>query len=165
MISRIRRYYNAISGGYDALYANEQYNKWFFIKKLAKTESKKVLDIGCGTSLLTRLIHADFLVAMDISDNMIKCGRQEGISYVVANAEKLPFKNNSFDLFYSVTVLQDVLDKERAVSEWRRIAKEGVISVMKGKLDIDSVSKIVKNNGFRIREVIKEEKDMIFYIT
>lgn len=164
MISRVRTYYNAISRGYDALYANEQYNKWHFIKKMIKTEGKNILDIGCGTSLLTRLIHADFIVAVDISENMIKCGRHEGINYVVANAEKLPFKNNSFDVFYSVTVLQDVINKERAVSEWRRVSGEGVVSVMKGKLDVPKVSKMLRQAGFRVKQVVKEEKDMIIHV-
>ena len=165
MISRIRRYYNAISRGYDSLYANEQFNKWHFIRKMFNTRGKRVIDIGCGTSLLTRLIDADFIVAIDVSEKMILCGRQPGIHYVVANAEKLPFKNNSFDVFFSVTVLQDVIHKEKSVKEWRRIAPKGVISVMKGSLDAKKVSKMAKDAGFKIKEVVSEEKDFIFHVT
>jgi malonyl-CoA O-methyltransferase len=165
MISRVRQYYDNLSRGYNALYGNDQLNKWHFIKKLVPKKKGIVLDVGCGTSLITRLIKAEFIVGLDISRKMVDAGRERGISYVVANAEKLPFKDNSFDIIYSITLLQDLDNKDVALSEWRKAGKTAVVSVMKGMMKRSDVTKALKKAGFSIKKYVDEEKDNIFLVT
>jgi len=40
---------------------------------------------------------------------------------------KLPFDDNSFDVVYTVTVLQELPDKNRALKEMKRVLKPGGI--------------------------------------
>jgi ubiquinone/menaquinone biosynthesis C-methylase UbiE len=76
-----------------------------------------VLDVGCGTgnciNHLTRN-NACRAVGLDLSKELIKIAkiktRSRAIDYVIADAEKLPFKNNSFDIiicWYTLHHLQN----------------------------------------------------------
>ncbi|PPD35531.1 MAG: malonyl-[acyl-carrier protein] O-methyltransferase BioC [Methylomonas sp.] len=71
-----------------------------------------ILDVGCGTGFLTdQLCSANKpLLALDIAMPMLQISRQKypGMStgYVCADAEKLPFANNSIEQIYSNLALQ-----------------------------------------------------------
>ena len=92
---------------------------------------ERVLDIACGTGVVTRLAAeragADGSVAgLDINPAMLAVARSvpssgAAIEWHEANAEALPIADGSFDVVLSSLGLQFVPDKESALREMRRV--------------------------------------------
>jgi demethylmenaquinone methyltransferase/2-methoxy-6-polyprenyl-1,4-benzoquinol methylase len=98
----------------------------------------KVLDIAGGTGDLTaqfsRRVGAEGEVVLaDINDAMLKVGRDKlrdsgvigNVRYVQADAEELPFDDNTFDVITIAFGLRNVTDKERALRSMLRVLKPG----------------------------------------
>jgi ubiquinone/menaquinone biosynthesis C-methylase UbiE len=99
------------------------------------------LEIGCGIGYQSAFLSciSDKVVASDIDlGSMVKHSRgleitrdfiaQTGINninIVNANAESLPFEDNSFDLIYSSYAFQYVPNKQTALAEIKRVLKPG----------------------------------------
>ena len=90
--------------------------------------NKTVLDIGCGSggdaSLIAQV--AQRVVAADIE----KSGdwpmfAEKKITFVVADAHQLPYKNGSFDGVFARDLLHHVTDVENVLREMRRVVKDG----------------------------------------
>ena len=96
------------------------------------------LDIGCGTGLLTRQI-ADAVgpkgsvVGVDISEGMLAQARNErrpNLTLVSMAAERLVFRDATFDLVTMGEVLTYVLDPFAVLSEaWRVLKPQGRLGV------------------------------------
>ncbi len=92
---------------------------------------KRVLDLGCGTGYFSALLQkrGAELVCVDISQEMINKARQrcekDRITFVLADAENLPFEEHSFDYVFSSLALQWCSDLSYPLKEIRRILKEG----------------------------------------
>lgn len=97
-----------------------------------------VLDIAGGTGDLTMkfsdLVGPEGKVVLaDINDSMLKVGRDRlldkgysgNIECVQANAEALPFADNSFDVITMAFGLRNVTDKDQALREFNRVLKPG----------------------------------------
>lgn len=97
-----------------------------------------VLDLAGGTGDLTakfsRLVgEKGKVVLADINGAMLKVGRDKlrdmgivgNVDYVQANAEALPFPDNSFDLITIAFGLRNVTDKDKALRSMYRILKPG----------------------------------------
>ena len=106
-------------------------------------KSDRVLDLGCGTGVLTRMI-ADHLdaeaggvsVGIDAAARMIQVARKkrgnETCRFEVAAAEDLPFENGAFDAVVSSLFFHHVdFDlKAKALSEaWRVLRPRGKLVV------------------------------------
>ena len=111
-------------------YINVPYKYYFsLIKKLKK--KTKLLEIGAGTGENTlRLIKMNFNVcATDISPRSVEVMRQKYSKYKnfsskVADMNKLPFKNNSFDIISSAGSLS-YGDNNIVMNEIYRVLKFG----------------------------------------
>lgn len=126
-------YYNHISKGYEELYREEQEEKWEVLKDYVDVRGKKVLEVGCGTGIITeKLQEAKELTAVDKSRKMIEVAREKGINakFLVADATKLPFKDDEFDLVISVTMLQDLEDPLKAIEEMRRVGRKVIFTCL-----------------------------------
>ena len=90
----------------------------------------RILDVGCGSGEFTRYIaqehpDADF-VGVDREQHLIEYARGQNsgnILYEVADALKLPFSDNSFDLVVSHTFFTSVAEPDAAMKEMRRVCK------------------------------------------
>jgi ubiquinone/menaquinone biosynthesis C-methylase UbiE len=101
-------------------------------------ESDRVLDLGCGTGVLTRMI-ADrlrkesdgYAMGIDAAAKMIRVARRkrgtDTCRFEVAAAEKLPFPDESFDAVVSSLFFHHVpMDlKEEALGEAFRVLRPG----------------------------------------
>ncbi len=111
--------YAKLAKGYNELYKDEQIEKLEEIKKHLKIKpTDKLLDVGCGTGISTTFFSCQ-TTGVDPCKEMIEQG--EG-NLVQAPAEKLPFKDNSFDIVLSVTALHHT-DIKQAIKEIKRVAK------------------------------------------
>lgn len=112
--------------------------KRFAIELSAVRRGHQVLDIAGGTGDLTkqfsrRVGDSGRVVLADINDSMLNVGRDrlvnEGIvgnvEYVQANAECLPFPDNTFDCITIAFGLRNVTDKASALASMCRVLKPG----------------------------------------
>lgn len=112
--------------------------KRFTIELSGVRKGHQVLDIAGGTGDLaakfSRLVGAEGRVVLaDINESMLRVGRDKlldkglanNIEYVQANAEALPFPDNSFDCITIAFGLRNVTDKDRALRSMLRVLKPG----------------------------------------
>ncbi|MBN1923945.1 MAG: class I SAM-dependent methyltransferase [Nanoarchaeota archaeon] len=152
-------YYDSIAEGYDELYEDEQLKKWEKCKALINFNGV-TLDVGCGTGFITKKIRN--VIGVDSSIKMLKQCKK--LRVVLASAENLPFRKESFDTVFSFTALQDVDNIRKAVIEIKRVLRkdgELLITVLdKKKISIVRSELNKKFNG------LKEEnigKDVVFF--
>jgi malonyl-CoA O-methyltransferase len=88
-----------------------------------------ILDLGCGTGYFTRRIAAEIpaaqIVALDIALPMLTASRQQNVSspvsYLCADAEKLPFMPQRFQQIYSNLALQWCQDLPAVFADCERV--------------------------------------------
>jgi len=98
----------------------------------------KVLDLAGGTGDLTKKFSkivgpTGGVVLADINSSMLNVGRDRltdqgyvgNIEYVQANAECLPFEDNTFDVITIAFGLRNVTDKDKALRSMARVLKPG----------------------------------------
>jgi ubiquinone/menaquinone biosynthesis C-methylase UbiE len=90
----------------------------------------RTLDIACGSGYFTRFLPGE-VVALDQSASMIEVARerQAADDYVIADASRLPFPDETFERAFSGHFYGHLEDGERRpfLAEARRVAKELVI--------------------------------------
>lgn len=104
------------------------------VGRLPPTASGDVLEIACGTGLVTRRMRDRLdssirIVATDISKAMLDyaCAKlnREGIEWREADAAKLPFGDGEFGAVVCAFGVMFVPDKRAALREARRVLKAG----------------------------------------
>jgi SAM-dependent methyltransferase len=98
----------------------------------------RVLDVGCGSGWATRLL-AKFaangsVIGIDISDEMIRVARKSSqrfpnVTFEVASAEQLPFKDNEFTHAFSMESLYYYRNIPKALKEIHRVLQPGGLFV------------------------------------
>ncbi|QOL26258.1 bifunctional demethylmenaquinone methyltransferase/2-methoxy-6-polyprenyl-1,4-benzoquinol methylase UbiE [Thalassotalea sp. LPB0316] len=112
--------------------------KRFTIDASGVRPGNKVLDLAGGTGDLTakfsQIVGKDGQVILaDINSSMLNVGRDklrdrglvQNIEYVQANAECLPFEDNTFDIITIAFGLRNVTDKDKALRSMYRVLKPG----------------------------------------
>jgi len=91
----------------------------------------RILDIGCGTGVLAAMLLdragcTSAVVALDISVEMLNRAQAKGlpVRYLLADGEKLPLRDDSFDWVICNAVFPHFPDKPAALGEIRRMLKE-----------------------------------------
>ncbi|MGB1907645.1 MAG: bifunctional demethylmenaquinone methyltransferase/2-methoxy-6-polyprenyl-1,4-benzoquinol methylase UbiE [Spongiibacter sp.] len=135
--------FHSVAGKYDLmndLMSGGIHRLWkrFTIELSGVRYGNSVLDIAGGTGDLagkfSRLVGPDGRVVLaDINESMLRVGREKltnqgvagNIEYVQANAECLPFPDNSFDCITIAFGLRNVTDKDAALRSMLRVLKPG----------------------------------------
>ena len=123
---------------YDSFLVPVIFRPWAreMIRRAAPHDGEHILDLACGTGVLTReIIHSGIapasLKGADHSAQMLDVARAKadevGIvaDWVEADAGALPFPDDRFDLAFCQQALQFFPDRSRALSELRRVMKPG----------------------------------------
>lgn len=112
------------------------------------TPNPSILDLGCGTGISTRQLaeYGMAVIGVDKDPEMIRVARAKhspGLHYVVASAEKLPFKNGQFDVVTAFSALHWFANKQ-ALQEIIRILKPNGVFFVANKNDTSGF-----NEGYR----------------
>lgn len=112
--------------------------KFFTIEKSAARAGQTILDIAGGTGDLTasfsKIVGAEGRVVLaDINDSMLRVGRDKlidrgrsnNVEYVQADAQYLPFPDNTFDCITIAFGLRNVTDKDLALASMHRVLRPG----------------------------------------
>lgn len=99
-------------------------------------KDKYVLDVGCGVGVTPCFIAKKYdckVVAVDILEGMVERCKERAermrltdrVEFMVADAQDLPFEDDLFDAVITESVTAFPEDKQKAVSEYARVAKPG----------------------------------------
>ena len=98
------------------------------LKRAVRPQSgQKILDIaaGTGTSSMALMVPGVKIVAADFSKGMLEEGKKRypELEFVFADAMKLPFSDNEFDVVTMSFGLRNVSDRKVALKEFLRVLK------------------------------------------
>jgi ubiquinone/menaquinone biosynthesis C-methylase UbiE len=105
-----------------------------YLSEVGLPSNARVLDIGCGTGALTRVLakwpNVSAVVGLDPSPVLLDRARQcagthSGLTFEEGDARALPFEASSFDLTLFHTTLCHVPEPERALGEALRVLRPG----------------------------------------
>ena len=140
---RVRGVFDSVAPKYDLmndLMSGGLHRIWksFALSQTYLRPGQKALDVAGGTGDLTRGMAAQvgeqgLVVLSDINGSMLSHGRDrlidagivQGVDYVQANAECLPFADSTFDCVTIGFGLRNVTDKDAALRSMYRILKQG----------------------------------------
>ncbi|MBU4201991.1 MAG: class I SAM-dependent methyltransferase [Candidatus Altiarchaeales archaeon] len=105
----------------------------------------KILDVGCGVGVVEEQLPDFDIVGLDLSESMLKEARTRSKKeFIRADAQNLPFEDNSFDGVFYLTSFEFIPDYEKALEEASSVLKN------KGKflaLIINPNSEYFKEHG------------------
>jgi ubiquinone/menaquinone biosynthesis C-methylase UbiE len=109
------------------------------VERLGPRKPRSVLEIACGSGILTHRLRAQFgsevyIVATDLNAPMLEYARAkfpgaENLEWQVADACALPFGDESFDAVICQFGLMFAPDKEAAMGEAYRVLRAGGVFV------------------------------------
>lgn len=105
------------------------WKKYLYFNKLNEMckfdNHKKFLDIGCGISTVLHCISSNSFGLDPLADEYNKVyNYPKRIKLKRGFAEKIPFKNNSFDIIFCTNTLDHTSDPEKSLKEIQRILKK-----------------------------------------
>ena len=111
--------------GFSYLRPKEAY--YIFMELLGVKSNEKLLDVACGLGQLLKVAN-DYdldMYGVDISDVAIEMAKAQlpTANLSVANAETLPFENETFDYITCLGSLERMLDLNAVLKEQVRVAK------------------------------------------
>ena len=135
------------------------------VSRLALTPTNHVLEVGAGSGFysveVARRISAGHLELLDLQPEMLKKAQQKleakglsNVGYTLADAGKLPFTEDSFDVLFLVAVLGEIANQKAFLSEAHRVLKPGgILSISEHLPDPDfspfaKVKTLVEKEGF-----------------
>jgi SAM-dependent methyltransferase len=89
------------------------------------------VGVGAGSDFANWARHGARAVGVDLTEHAVRLTKErislEGLTAdaAIADAERLPFRSNAFDIVYSYGVLHHSPDTARAISEVYRVLKPG----------------------------------------
>lgn len=168
---------DVLSGGIHRLW------KRFTIELSGVRYGHKVLDIAGGTGDLaykfSRLVgDAGQVVLADINSSMLNVGRDRltdrgavgNIVYAQANAEMLPFPDNTFDCITIAFGLRNVTDKDKALASMLRVLRPGgrLLVLEFSKPNNPLLGKLYDNYSFHVMpklgKLIADDEDSYRYL-
>ncbi len=133
--------WDTIFEGRDLIYSEnlDSQNKVFekaktdFLKEIFPISQKpfSMLEVGCGTGYVSLFFakRGNNATCVDINKSILKIAqnnfKKEKVKgkFVVASAESLPFKDNSFDIVSSFGLMEHFEDPHLAFSEMARVLR------------------------------------------
>ncbi len=139
----VAQVFNRVASKYDLMndllsFGIHRWWKKYTISRAEIKKGQKVLDLAGGTGDFSAKFaplvgEKGQVILADINPTMLKVGREKlqqkgldkNVCYVQANAECLPFPDNSFDCIVMGFGLRNVTDKNKALRSMFRVLKPG----------------------------------------
>jgi len=181
--SLVSEVFRSVAGNYDLMndlmsFGTHRLWKRHAINLSGIKKGQSVLDVAGGTGDLSKLFHqrvgkegtvlmSDINNAMLLEgrDKLIDAGIVSGIDYVQANAEVLPFADNSFDCISIGFGLRNVTDKQKAInSMFEKLRYGGCLIILEfSKVELASLASIYDKYSFKVIPKIGKFVHIYFY--
>ncbi|QKY16041.1 class I SAM-dependent methyltransferase [Halorubrum sp. CBA1229] len=109
---------------------------------------RRVLDVGCGTGELTRVLDAEAapdatVIGVDADPDLLAVAREEtGLPYVAGDATRLPLPDDAVDLVVCQALLINLPDPAAAVREFARVSSDLVAAIEPDNGDVTVTSTV-----------------------
>jgi len=174
--------YNSTSSFYDDRYRKIQKEKYKILFRNCNLNYKTILDAGCGTGLLIEYVfnlNIDNLkkkvkyIGIDISWKMLmnfcdkfkKTKDIEDINLILGDIENLPLRQDSFNIIYSITSLQNLPVIKKGLGEFIRVGQKDSLlklSILRKKLKVDDLIAFLKTHTLDLKtEFLENIEDVI----
>jgi ubiquinone/menaquinone biosynthesis C-methylase UbiE len=173
------RHYDEMEGYLNSF---EKDNLFYLLKNV---RDKKILDVGAGTGRVSVALKRNGakVTALDLSEKMLAIlkRKEPAIEIVIADAEELPFPDESFDVIVAAFLIVHLSNPQRFFDEAYRVLKDGgqllitninqkeppEVKTEKGKIKIESyyhrpeeIKEKLEELAFAVEEeIIVKEKD------
>jgi ubiquinone/menaquinone biosynthesis C-methylase UbiE len=121
----------------------------YVAKRLVSLRPERILETAAGTGIVTRAVSEALpdaeIIATDINPSVVGFAAQqfqaEGVTFQAADAQQLPFEDESFDLVLCLFGIMFFPDKVQANAEARRVLRPGgrYVLVTFNRLDLNPV--------------------------
>ena len=102
------------------------------LEELRKDDFENLLDIGCGTGPMIELLVSEIpgksYTGLDLTPRMIEIASGKGLesaTFIVGDAEDLPFENESFDVIICANSFHHYPNPQRFFEEAQRVLRPG----------------------------------------
>lgn len=138
-------------------------------KEIKAKKNIDVLDVGCGTGIISPLFSQSNYIGIDIDRRLIDFAKRKyRYSFQVMSSEEISFPKNSFDLVLVVGVIHHLSDKgsNRTLAEMKKVLKSnGKILMIEAIPPMDShnyLGRLIRSldEGHNIRKL--EEYSSMF---
>jgi demethylmenaquinone methyltransferase/2-methoxy-6-polyprenyl-1,4-benzoquinol methylase len=141
--ARVRKMFGDIAPRYDLLnhllsFNIDRYWRWQTVRKVPLQGSAPVLDLCTGTGDLAlryskQLVEDGRIIGADFCHEMLAIGRQKAdrrgvnrqLTFVEADAQRLPFPDDEFQIVCVAFGLRNVADTDRGLREMTRVCRPG----------------------------------------
>ena len=174
--------YNSTASFYDDRYRKIQKEKYKILFRNCNLNYKTILDAGCGTGLLFEHVfnlNIDNLkkkvkyIGIDISWKMLMnfCDKSkkikdiEDINLILGDIENLPLRQDSFNVIFSITSLQNLPVIKKGLGELIRVGRKNSLlklSILRKQLKVDDLIAYLKTHTIDLKtEFLKNIEDVI----
>ena len=161
----LQKYYKSSQEYRDVIGKEENINIYAFYGDLIErvfTKGATILDVGCGTGKSTLLLNKKFgnVVGLDLSYFFLKETKSHNMALqlVTASAEKIPFRDEFYDIVASNSFIEHVPEVGIVINELIRIVKPKGYLVFHGPNLLSPITPIVKAG----RKILGQKTSPIF---
>lgn len=122
-LSSVRAHYRALAPSYDQKANATCKAAYRELVGRVFADAQAMLELGAGSSPLVTELPAPRRVACDLSADMLRAG--DRFTRAVADAQRLPFADASFDGVFCINLLEHAPDPRRVAQESARILRTG----------------------------------------
>ena len=135
-VDKVKETFNNISSYYDKMnnlmsFGTHYLIKYLSVKSLKIQRQSMILDLCCGTGdftkILTKISPESMVIGLDNSMEMIKLAKAKNphSAFIQGDCLDLPFRENEFDIVTMGFGLRNIQDRSKALSEIKRVLKDG----------------------------------------
>lgn len=128
--------YNQIASAYNERYESNYLTgvEQSLLSIVSDQKIKSILEVGCGTGRWLKALNSlnKNLFGLDYSIEMLKIAAAEHKKLFLTNADacRLPFLKNTFDMIFCINAIHHFLNKEKFISEaFESLTADGIICI------------------------------------